>query len=88
MSSIIQKLWHRNIIPQEDGKTNSSKMKALIGYISRHYENLEKSLSVEQKEIFEKFYDCWSEYMRLGKAAVFECAFKLGMQLAIETLTE
>ena len=53
-----------------------------------HHENLEKSFSDEQKEIFEKFHDCWSEYMSLGEAAIFEYAFKLGMQIAIEALTE
>ena len=37
---------------------------------------------------FEKFHDCWSEYMSLAEAAIFEYAFKLGMQIAIETLTE
>jgi hypothetical protein len=47
---------------------------------------LEKSFTDEQKEIFEKFHDCWSEYMSLGEAAIFEYAFKLDMQIAIETL--
>ena len=42
----------------------------------------------EQKQVFEKFHDCWSEYMSLAEAAIFEYAFKLGMQIAIETLTE
>ena len=60
----------------------------MLGYMSRHHEDLEKSLTDEQKEIFEKFHDCWSESMSLGEAAIFEYAFKLGMRLAIETLTE
>lgn len=66
MRSIINELWHGNIIPQEDSRTNSKEM----------------------KELFEKFHDCWSEYMSLGEAAIFTYAFKLGMQIAIETLTE
>ena len=88
MISMIQELWHGNVIPQEDGRTNSKEMKELLGYMSRHHEDLEKSLTAEQKEIFEKFHDCWSEYMSLGEAAIFEFAFKLGMRLAIETLIE
>ena len=88
MISMIQELWHGNVIPQEDGRTNSKEMKELLGYMSRHHEELEKSLTDEQKEIFEKFHDCWSEYMSLGEAAIFEYAFKLGMQIAIEALTE
>ena len=88
MMSIIQELWHGNIIPQEDSRTNSKEMKELLGYMSRHHEDLEKSFSDEQKVIFEKFHDCWSEYMSLTEAAIFEYAFKLGMQIAIETLIE
>ena len=88
MSSIINELWHGNIVPQEDGRTNSKEMKELLGYMSRHHEDLEKTLSDEQKEIFEKFHDCGSEYRSLGEAAIFESAFKLGMQIAIETVTE
>ena len=40
----------------------------------------------EQKEIFDKFHDCWSEYMSLAEAAIFEYAFKLGMNISIESL--
>ena len=43
---------------------------------------------VEGQALSEKFHDCWSEYMSLAEAAIFEYAFKLGMQIAIETLTE
>jgi hypothetical protein len=88
MRSIINELWHGNIIPQEDSRNNTKEMKELLSYMSRHHEELEKSFTDEQKEIFEKFHDCWSEYMSLGEAAIFEYAFKLGMQIAIETLTE
>ena len=57
MKSIINELWHGNIIPQEDSRTNSKEMKELLGYMSRHHEDLEKSFSDEQKEVFEKFHD-------------------------------
>ena len=66
MSSIIKELWHGNIIPQEDSRTNSKEMKELLGYMARHHEDLEKTFSDEQKETLEKFHDCWSKYMSLG----------------------
>ena len=50
MKSIINELWHGNIIPQEDSRTNSKEMKELLGYMSRHHEDLEKSFTNEQKE--------------------------------------
>lgn len=63
-------------------------MKELLGYMSRHHENLEKSFSDEQKEIFKKFHDCWSEYMSLGEAAIFEYAFKLGARIMLSVASE
>ena len=47
----------------------------------------EKSIMDEQKETFKEFHDCWSEYMSFAEAAIFEYAFKLGMQIDIEALT-
>ena len=88
MRSIINELWHGNIIPQEDSRTNSKEMKELLGYMSRHHEDLEKTFTEEQKEIFEKFHDCWSEYMSLAEAAIFEYAFKLGAKLTLEALVD
>ena len=88
MMSIIQELWHGNIIPQEDSRTNSTEMKELLGYMSRHHEDLEKSFTEEQKDIFEKFHDCWSEYASLAEEAIFAYAFKLGGRLMLETLSE
>lgn len=67
MMSIIQELWHGNIIPQDDSRTNLKEMKELVGFMSRYHEDLEKSLIDEQKEVFKKFYDCWSEYMSFVK---------------------
>lgn len=84
MKGTIKKLWSGNIIPQEDSRTNSKEMKELLGYISRHHEDLEKSMTDEQKEIFEKFHDCWSEYASLAEEAIFTYAFKLGVRLTLE----
>ena len=86
MESIIKELWHGNICPQTDSRSNSPEMKELMEYIARHHDDLIKTMSDEQKELFEKFDDCWSEYTSLSEASIFEYAFKLGMQMAIETL--
>jgi len=88
MNSMIQELWHGNIIPQEDSRTNFKEMKELLDYMSWHHEDREKSFTDEQKEIFEKFHDCWSEYMSLSEAAIFEYAFKLGARLMAEVMRE
>ena len=64
--SIIKELWHGNIIPHEDNRTNSKEIKELLGYKAWHREELEKSFTDERNEIFEKFHDCRGEYVSLG----------------------
>ena len=85
MNNTIKELWHGNICPQTDIRNNFPKMKQLMEYMARHHDNLFRTITDEQKETFEKFHDCWSEYMSLAEAAIFEYAFKLGMNLAIES---
>ena len=82
--NIIKELWHGNIVPQEDSRNNSKEMKQLIEYMSRHHDDLLKTMNDEQKELFIKFDDCWSEYASLAEAAIFEYAFKLGARLMTE----
>ena len=86
--SVIKELWHDNICPQTDSRNNSPEMKELMEYMARHHDNLLKTMTDEQKEIFEKFDDCWSEYASYAEAAIFEYAFKLGMQLAIDSMVK
>lgn len=50
--------------------------------------NAKAEFSDEQKEIFKKFHDCWSEYMSLGEAAIFEYAFKLGARIMLSVASE
>ena len=88
MRSILQELWHGNICPQTDSRNNSLEMKQLMEYMARHHDDLLKTMTDEQKEIFEKFHDCWSEYMSLGEAAIFEYAFKLGARIALAMMYE
>ena len=72
-------------MPQSDRRNTTPEMKELLSYISRHHEDLLKTMTDEQKEIFEKFDDCWSEYASYAEEAIFTYAFKLGAQLMLET---
>jgi hypothetical protein len=82
--NVIKELWHGNIVPQEDSRTNTKEMKELLGYIARHHENLDETFNAEQKELYEKLHDCWDEYISLAEAAIFEYAFKLGAQMILD----
>ena len=88
MKNIIKELCRGNVIPPEDSRQNTPEMQQLLEYISRHNDDLLKTMTDEQKEIFEKFHDCWSEYASLAEEAIFAYAFKLGGRLMLETLSE
>ena len=55
--AVSKELWYGNIAPQDDSRNNSPEMKQLMEYMSRHHDDLLKSMTDEQKEIFEKFDD-------------------------------
>ena len=85
--SIINELWRGNVCPQTDNRSNSPEMKELMEYMARHHDDLLKTMTDEQKEIFEKFDDCWGEYVGLTEKSVFVYAFKLGARIVYEILT-
>lgn len=86
MCKTIEELWYGNIVPQTDSRNNSPEMRQLMEYIARHHGDLLKTLNDEQKETFEKFNDCWNEYIELAEKAIFTYAFKLGARLTHEAL--
>ena len=88
MKNIIKELCRGNVMPPEDSRQNTPEMQQLLEYISRHNDDLLKTMTDEQKEIFEKFHDCWDEYVSLAETAIFEYAFKLGARLAMEVQTD
>ena len=86
MKNILGELWHGNISPQENCCNNTPEMKQLMDYMARHYDDLLKTLSDEQRDIFERFDDCWSEYAGLAEEAIFVYAFRLGVQMMLDAL--
>ena len=88
MKSMIDELWYGNVSPMDDTRNNTEEMKELMSYIDRHQEELMATLTDEQKTIFEKFDDCWSEYASKAEKAIFSYAFKLGARLTLEMLIE
>ena len=86
MKNILGEVWHGNISPQEDSRNNTPEMKKLMEYMARHHDNLVKVLTEEQRDIFERFDDCWSEYASLAEEAIFVYAFRLGAQMMLDIL--
>lgn len=87
MKSILEELFYGNICPNFDCRSHDKETKQLMGYIADHHDNLLSTLNNQQKEILEKFDDCYNELTDINERDIFSYAFKLGMRIAIEVLT-
>ncbi len=81
-------MWDNNDFPCESGMCNTPQMQEIQQYISRHKEELEKTLTDEQKVIFEKLTDNFNEYNSHAERAIFVCGFKYGARVIAEALGE
>ena len=87
MKNIIKELWNGTICPQTDIRNQSAEMKQLMECMGRYHDDLLNTMTDEQKAIFEKFDDCCSEYESHSEEAIFEYAFKLGVQITLEAIS-
>ena len=88
MRSMLEELWYGNVCPNGGWRELTSEAKQLMKYIADHHENLRATLTDKQKEILEKFDDCYNELTDINEREIFSYAFKLGMRIAIEVLTD
>ncbi len=86
MSSILKELWYGNICPSGDCRGNTSEVRELMKYIVDHHDNLQATLTDKQKEIFEKFDDCYAELTSINEREIFTYAFCLGARLILEVM--
>lgn len=59
-----------------------------MGYIAYHHDNLLATLNEHQKEILEKFDDCYNELTDINERELFSYAFKLGARIMIAIIGE
>ena len=87
MRSILEELFYGNICPNTDCRSKDKATKELMGYIADHHSALNETLTDKQKEIFEKFNDCYDELTDINEREIFVYAFRLGMRIAIEVMS-
>ena len=87
MRSILEELFYGNVCPNTDCRSKDKETKELMGYIADHHSALNETLTDKQKEIFEKFNDCYDELTDINEREIFVYAFRLGMRIAIESLS-
>lgn len=59
-----------------------------MGYIADHHDNLLATLNEHQKEILEKFNDCYNELTDINERELFSYAFKLGARIMLAIIGE
>jgi len=88
MRSILEELFYGNICPNTDCRSTDKETKQLMGYIADHHDNLLSTLNDQQKEILEKFDDCYNELTDINEREIFNYAFKLGAKIMLSVLSE
>ena len=88
MRSILEELFYGNICPNTDCRSHDKETKQLMGYIADHHDNLLSTLNDQQKEIFEKFDDCYNELTDINEREIFAYAFKLGARIMLAAVSE
>ena len=86
MKSILEELFYGNVCPNTDCRNQDKETKQLMEYIADHHSALNETLTDKQKELFEKFTDCYSELTDINEREIFVYAFRLGMKIAIDVL--
>ena len=86
MRSILEELFYGNLCPNTDCRSQDKETKQLMGYIADHHDNLRSTLNEQQKELLEKFDDCYNELVDINEREIFAYAFRLGMKITIEVM--
>ena len=86
MRSILEELFYGNVCPNAECRSNGKDTKQLLEYIADHHSALNETLTDKQREIFEKFNDCYDELTDINEREIFVYAFRLGVRIAIEVL--
>ena len=88
MRSILEELFYGNICPNTDCRSRDKETKQLMGYIADPHDNLLSTLNDQQKELLEKFDDCYNELTDINEREIFAYAFKLGARIMLAVVSE
>ncbi|MBO5745713.1 MAG: hypothetical protein J6S13_01300 [Clostridia bacterium] len=86
MLSSIEDLWFGEIEPVKTIEQGNEEIKELEGLIQRNREELRKQLTKDANERFEKYADCFEEYLSIVSKSAFSEGFKLGARFVVEVL--
>ena len=83
--TILENLWYGNIRPVEEFVDGNAEYRNLLRLVGNNREKLEATLSPEQAELFEKFYNAVNEMNSTAEVEAFSYGFRLGASLMNES---
>ena len=86
MKNILEELWYGNICPDIGCREVTKEVKELMGYVADHHDSLRSTLTDEQRELLDKFDDCYAELTDIHEREIFVYAFRLGARIAMEVM--
>lgn len=84
----LEDLYYGNINPHEMYIKRGSKVDRLVKLICKNEENLITTLTKQQKETFNKFKDCQSEFCDLTARQAFTDGFVLATRIMSEVMSD
>lgn len=88
MVKTIAQIWNGTLVPEADIKEDNPQITELKNLLERNRKHLGQSLNEKEKEIFEKYNDCVTEYIDIFGEQAFCSGFCLGTKIITEALTE
>ena len=85
---IINELWYGNVSPFEQCTRGDKRLKELLKLVAQNREELDGTLTDEQKETLEKIEDCYNELTDINEREIFTYAFTLGAKIVFEILSK
>lgn len=88
MRSIIEELYYGNIVPTDRDVVKGGEYAHLLHLLSRNSTELKDTLTEAQKEVFERYNDCYAEISDANEVTAFTIGFKIGLRLAAEAMCD
>ena len=78
MKSFIEEFYYGNIEPQELSPEFGSTLKKKLNSLVKNEDEFKEKLSEEEKKLFKKYSDSYSEFLSMSVADSFISGFRLG----------
>ena len=88
MNNFIEALFFGNIEAQQQSITKNRELKKVWDELVTCEEELSHKLSCSEKEMFEKYVDCYAKATLINEKDAFVNGFRIGAKLTLDTFSD